>query len=168
MKFKVLALSRQKGWHAGCFSVSSIVVSEDIVLKNALIAVYILLVLSLAGMARASELPNPSLLNQGLSYQRFSESTARHPGLQRQLHIGELVQMEEGSFSLLLMTGDLVPLVSEKMLDVYLGKKVLISGIRMERNKQVAVLAFAKDPLPGLKDAAAVSPLFVLAISEAK
>ncbi len=109
-------------------------------IKNALIAVYILVVLAISAVARAGVLPNNAQTEEGTSseLQNYNYKT----------RVGDVVAMTDGS--LVLATEDQQALILKSQIDLtpYVGSKVMISGIELEHHLAPNYETDSVDPPP--------------------
>lgn len=130
-------------------------------IRNALIAVYILVVLAISAVARAGVLPNYALGEQvGVSdLQNYNFKT----------HIGEVVALADGSLVLALDDQQtFFVLKSQVDLTSYVGYKVMMSGIELEHQLAPNYELDAVDPLPGFSSGNKTVVFFVFGISEVR
>lgn len=110
-------------------------------IRNALIAVYILVVLAISAIARAEGLSGKELSNVDFSeLQKYNYKT----------HVGEIVALVDGS-CVLAMDDQQSFFVLQSQMDLspYAGTKVLISGIELENQLAPNYELKTVDPLPG-------------------
>lgn len=114
------------------------------VIKNALIAVYILIVLAISAVARAGVLPNNAI--QGDEVITGSESQK----VVYQTRVGNLLALEDGSLVLVINQQRSIFVQADFDLAPYIGSKVVISGIELEHQIAPEYGSYSVDPLPGV------------------
>lgn len=124
-------------------------------IRNALIAVYILAVLAISVGARA-EVQNLKQI----------ETTASAQDHFRTL-IGEMVTLADGSFGLLDENQQFLSVKSQIDLTPYVGFKVMVSGIGLEQQLAPG-LAETVDPLPSFYTGSKMTIFFVFGINEVR
>lgn len=129
-------------------------------IRNALIAVYILVVLAISAIARAENLSNNELNNVDLSeLQKYNYKN----------HVGEIVALADGSVVLAIEDQQsFLSLQSQIDLTPYAGNKVMISGIELEHQLAPDYELKTVDPLPGFGSGNKSVVFFVFGISEVK
>lgn len=128
-------------------------------IKNALIAVYILLVLAISAVARAGVLPNQATQGDeiyGSESSNYNYST----------RVGEVAVLADGTFVLVLDAQNTILLKSDFDLTPYVGFKVMISGIEQEHQLVPSYGNHSVDPLPGMVFGNKTIVFVVLGISE--
>ncbi|MGZ3768383.1 MAG: hypothetical protein ACXVCP_01420 [Bdellovibrio sp.] len=121
-------------------------------IRNALIAVYILVVLAISAIARAENVNYSEL-------QKYNYKT----------HVGEVVALADGSFVLAMDDQQtFFQLQSQNDLTPYAGYKVMISGIELEHQIASNYELKTVDPLPGFGSGSKPVVFFVFDISEVK
>lgn len=130
-------------------------------IKNALIAVYILVVLAISAVARAGVLPSNT---QG---DDFSASEIQNYNFKT--HVGEIVALADGSF-VLAMTDQKSYFVLKSQMDLapFVGFNVMISGIELEHQLAPTYELDTVDPLPGIGSGNNAVVFFVFGISEVR
>ena len=130
--------------------------------KNALIAIYILLVLAISAVARAGVFPNNA--TQG---DETSDSLGQK--LEFKTHVGSVVVLEDGSLVLSINQKLHFILRSQSDLTSYIGSKVMISGVELDQQSSLSYEIDSKDPLPRVSSQVDnLVTFFVLGISEVK
>ncbi|MNJ91003.1 hypothetical protein D3C87_86470 [compost metagenome] len=130
-------------------------------IRNALIAVYILVVLAISVVARATVLPpmgtdaDESLIE---TLQQYNYKT----------HVGEIVSTGDGSLVLVIDQNNFLPLQSELDMTPFIGSKVMISGIELEHQLAPNLEIEIVDPLPGFSFGSKSVVFFVFGISEVR
>ncbi|MGZ3775321.1 MAG: hypothetical protein ACXVCY_18580 [Pseudobdellovibrionaceae bacterium] len=128
-------------------------------IRNALIAVYILVVLAISAIARAENLSNNELNNNSLSeLKKYNYKS----------HLGEIVALADGSFVLAMENQSFFSLQSQLNLAPYIGHKVMISGIELEYQLAPHYELKTVDPLPGFGSRNNSVIFFVFDISEVR
>lgn len=118
-------------------------------IRNALIAVYILVVLAISAIARAENFDSSDL--QNYNYKSY---------------VGEIVTLADGS--VVLTTADQQQLVLQSQIELtpFIGNTVMIDGIELEHQPTSANELKAVDPLPGFGSGSNAVIFFVFNISE--
>jgi hypothetical protein len=129
------------------------------VIKNALIAVYILLVLAISAVARAGVLPN-------VATQGDEVIGAESSNYDYQTRVGEVAVLADGTFVLVLDAQNTILLQSNFDLTPFVGFKVMISGIAQEHQLAPAYGSHSVDPLPGMTSGNKTIVFVVYGISE--
>jgi hypothetical protein len=129
------------------------------VIKNALIAVYILLVLAISAVARAGVLPNNAVSGDEITGTESSNYNY-------QTRVGEVAVLADGTFVLVLDTQNTILLQSDFDLTPFIGFKVMISGIEQEHQLAPAYGSYSVDPLPGMASGNKTIVFVVFGISE--
>lgn len=130
-------------------------------LKNALIAIYILVVLAISAGARAGVLPSHA------HGEELSSSEAQNYNFKTQ--VGEVVTLADGSFALVSADQqNMLILKSQIDLTAYIGLNVMISGIELEHQLAPNYELDTVDPLPGFSSGSKAVVFFVLGISEVR
>lgn len=128
-------------------------------IRNALIAAYILVVLAISAVARAGVLPNNAMGEEvGVSdLQNYNFKT----------HTGEIVALADGSL-VLAMADQQTFFVLKSQIDLtpYIGFKVMMSGIELEHQLAPNFELETVDPLPGFGFGNKTVVFFVFGISE--
>lgn len=127
-------------------------------IKNALIAIYILAALAISVVARAGVFTNHALENE--TYATDAE------GYNFKNYIGEVVVLQNGSFALVTEDSRLMNLKSELDLTPFVGLNVMISGIELEHQLAPHYELESVDPLPGFASGNKAVVFFVFGISE--
>lgn len=129
-------------------------------IRNALIAIYILAVLAISAVARAGVLPNHAQgegLASELEQYNFKE------------YVGQVVALGDGSLVLAFENQqDFVILKSQIDLTPFIGSKVMISGIELEHQLAPNYEFEIVDPLPGFGSGNKAVVFFVFGISEVR
>lgn len=125
-------------------------------IRNTLIAVYILAVLAISAVARAEVVAGvPDLTVNEVGNFDF------------QRHTGEIVQTENGSLVLVVNGSNTVfALQSHFDLTPFIGTKVMINGIELEYKLAPVYEIQTVDPLPGFEPVRKEVVFFVFGISE--
>lgn len=108
--------------------------------RNALIAIYILVVLTISVVARASILP---AMGTDLD-ENVSGSLQKH---NYETHAGELAV--RGNEYVLVTQNQILPLRSQFDMSAFIGSQVMISGIEQKNQFVSKMNAEVVDPLPG-------------------
>ncbi len=128
-------------------------------IRNALIAVYILVVLAISAVARAGVLPNNAQTEEGTSseLQNYNYKT----------HVGEVVALADGSL-VLAMDDQQTFFVLKSQMDLtpFVGSKVMMSGIELEHHLAPNIGYEVVDPLPGFDSESKSVIFFVFGIKE--
>lgn len=130
-------------------------------IRNALIAIYILVVLAISAVARAGVLPNIAAQGQEITateLQNYNYKT----------HVGRIVALEDGSFVLAINQQIRLVLQSQFDLTPYVGSKVMISGIELDQQLAPSYGLDSVDPLPGIGSGNNTVIFFVFGISEVR
>lgn len=131
-------------------------------IKNALIALYILVVLAISAVARAGVLPNNA--TQGDEY---SDSISQNYDFKT--HVGTVVVLNDGSFALMINQQKSLILQSQSDLSSFIGSKVMISGIELDQQHVPSCEIDSKDPLPRINSNESEIVIFVVfGISEVR
>lgn len=130
--------------------------------RNALIAVYIIIVLTISAVARAGVLPNNAqgedLVSSG-ELQNYNFKT----------HVGEIVALADGSLVLAMDDQQTFFYVKAQFdLTPYIGSKVMISGIELEHQLAPNYELDIVDPLPNINSGNKAVVFFVFGISEVR
>lgn len=130
-------------------------------IKNALIAVYILVVLAISAVARAGVLPSQT---QG---EESAASDLQNYNFKN--YVGEIVALADGSF-VLAMANQQSYIVLKAQMDLtpYVGFNVMISGIELEHQLAPNYELDTVDPLPGFNSGSKAVVFFVFGISEVR
>ena len=130
-------------------------------IKNALIAIYILVVLAISAVARAGVLPNNA---RGEDF-----ATSELQNYNFKTHVGEIVALTDGSL-ILAMEDQQTFFVLKSQIDLtnYVGSKVMISGIELEHQLAPNFELDTVDPLPGFSSGNKTVVFFVFGISEVR
>ena len=129
--------------------------------KNALIAVYILAVLAISAIARAGVLPNNA------SGEEVSSAEAKNYNFKT--HVGEIVALADGSLVLAMEDQQTFFSVKSQLdLTPFIGFKVMVSGIELEHQLAPNFELESVDPLPGFGSGNKTIVFFVLGISEVR
>ena len=129
-------------------------------IRNALIAVYILVVLAISVVARASVLPplghdaNDNLSSpQSYNFKNYE---------------GDIVATANGQLVLVINQNEFKVLHAKMDLSNYVGSKVMISGIELDQQLAPNYRSEVVDPLPDFGFGEQASVFFVFGISEVK
>lgn len=119
-------------------------------IRNALIAVYIIAVLAISAVARAGVVSNSDLQN-------YNYKT----------HVGEVVALADGSL-VLAMDDQQTFFVLKSQMDLtpFVGSKVMMSGIELEHHLAPNIGYEVVDPLPGFDSESKSVIFFVFGIKE--
>ena len=128
-------------------------------IRNALIAIYILIVLAISAVARAGVLPNTAL-NEG------NISEAQNYNFKS--HTGDVVALGDGSLVLVINQQSFVTLQSQIDLTPYVGSKVMMSGIELVHQLAPNFELDVVDPLPVISSGNKAVVFFVFGISEVR
>lgn len=130
-------------------------------IRNALIAVYILVVLAISAVARAGVLPNNA------HNEEFSTSDIQNYNFKT--HVGEVVALADGSL-VLAMDDQQTFFVLKSQIDLtpFVGSKVMMSGIELEHQLAPNFELETVDPLPGFSSGNKTVVFFVFGISEVR
>lgn len=128
-------------------------------IRNALIAFYILAVLAFSAVARAGVLPNNA--------QDFGSSEADLQNYNYKTHVGEVVALADGSL-VLAMDDQQSFLVLKSQMDLtpFVGFKVMMSGIELEHHLAPNFGYETVDPLPSFDSGSKSVIFFVFGIKE--
>lgn len=129
-------------------------------IRNALIAVYILVVLAISVVARATVLPAMGSDND----ENLTETLQAY---NYQTHVGELVATGDG-YVLAVNQNNLIPLRSQMDMSAFIGSKVMISGIELEHQLVPKLDIEVVDPLPNFNMGSKDVVFFVFGISEVR
>jgi len=131
------------------------------VIRNALIAVYILVVLAISAVARAGVLPNNAT--------SADLSSAELQNYNFKTHVGEIVALADGSLVLAMEDQQTFFVLKSQMdLTPFIGSKVMISGIELEHQLAPSFELETVDPLPGFGSGNKSVVFFVFGISEVR
>ena len=128
-------------------------------IRNALIAIYILIVLGISAVARASALPPM------VGADTNAEQTSALKNYNYQTHVGDLRVAGNGALILVIDENHAYQLRSQVDLTNYVGSKVLISGIELNYQLASQLGPETVDPLPS-SGSRGMTEFFVLSISE--
>lgn len=128
-------------------------------IRNALIAIYILIVLAISAVARAGVLPNV-----GMTGEVINTSDVQNYNFKQ--HEGEIVALADGSLVLVMDQQNFVNLKSQIDLTPFIGSKVVISGIELEHQLAPNFELDVVDPLPSIGSGNKAIVFFVFGISE--
>ncbi len=128
-------------------------------IKNALIAVYILLVLAISAVARAGVLPNKAISDDQII-------GAESSNYNYETRVGEVAVLADGTFVLVLDAQNTILLQSDFDLTPFIGSKVMISGIEQEHLITPVYGSYSVDPLPGMASGNKAIVFVVFGISE--
>ncbi|MBO9665754.1 MAG: hypothetical protein J7501_02955 [Bdellovibrio sp.] len=129
--------------------------------KNALIAVYILIVLAISAVARAGVLPNLAINGE-----EITGSNSENYGYQTR--VGELATLADGTFVLVLDQQNAIVLKADFDLTPFVGSQVVISGIEQEHSLTPNYGRDSVDPLPGIASGNKTVVFVVFGISEVR
>ncbi|WII73869.1 hypothetical protein QJS83_08255 [Bdellovibrio sp. 22V] len=130
-------------------------------IRNALIAVYILVVLAISAVARAGVLPS--------NFQGEEQTAAELQNYNFKTHVGEIVALADGSLVLAMEDQQTFFVLKSQMdLTPYVGFKVMISGIELEHQLAPNFELETVDPLPGFGSGNKSVVFFVFGISEVR
>lgn len=129
-------------------------------IRNTLIAIYILIVLAISAVARAGVLPNTAL-NEEMN-------TSDVQNYNFKSHTGEVVALGDGSLVLVIDQQSFVTLQSQIDLTPYIGSKVMMSGIELEHQLAPNFELDVVDPLPVISSGNKSVVFFVFGISEVR
>jgi hypothetical protein len=134
---------------------------EKIVIRNALIAVYILVVLAISVVARASVLPP-------LGTDADDNNLSSPQSYNFKNYEGQIVATADGSYVLVIDRNNFLVLQAKFDLADYVGSKVMISGIELDQQLAPVLQPEAVDPLPGQGFGSKNVVFFVFGISEVR
>ena len=127
-------------------------------IRNALIAIYILIVLAISAVARAGVLPNVGMTDE--------VNTSDVQNYNFKSHEGEVVALADGSLVLVMDQQNFVNLKSQIDLTSFIGSKVVISGIELEHQLAPNFELDVVDPLPAISSGNKAIVFFVFGISQ--
>lgn len=130
------------------------------VIRNTLIAIYILIVLAISAVARAGVLPNTAM-NEEMN-------TSDVQNYNFKSHTGDVVALADGSLVLVIDQQSFVTLQSQIDLTPYIGSKVMMSGIELEHQLAPNYELDVVDPLPVISSGNKSVVFFVFGISEVR
>jgi hypothetical protein len=130
------------------------------VIRNTLIAIYILIVLAISAVARAGVLPNTAM-NEEMN-------TSDVQNYNFKSHTGDVVALADGSLVLVIDQQSFVTLQSQIDLTPYIGSKVMMSGIELEHQLAPNFELDVVDPLPVISSGNKSVVFFVFGISEVR
>lgn len=130
-------------------------------IRNALIAIYILVVLAISAVARAGVLPN-------IAAQGDETTSTELKNYNYKTHVGTIVTAQDGSLVLTINQQKSLVLQSQYDLAPYVGSKVMISGIELDQPHAPAYGVDSVDPLPGIGSGNKTVIFFVFGISEVR
>lgn len=130
-------------------------------IKNALIAIYILVVLAISAVARAGVLPNNAIRGDELA-------TSNTQNYNFKTHVGTIVATDDGSLVLVIGQQNALTLRSQYDLTNFIGSKVMISGIELDQQLAPSYGVDSVDPLPGIGSGNNTVIFFVFGISEVR
>jgi hypothetical protein len=128
------------------------------VIRNALIAFYILAVLAISAVARAGVLPNNA--------QDFEASNSDLQNYNYKTHVGEVVALVDGTLVLAMDDQQVLVLKSQMDLTPFVGSKVMMNGIELEHHLAPNIGYETVDPLPGFDSGSKSVIFFVFGIKE--
>lgn len=127
--------------------------------RNALIAVYIIAVLAISAVARAGVLPNNA--------QDHETANSDLQNYNYKTHVGEVVALADGSLVLALDDQQSFFVLKSQMdLTPFVGSKVMMSGIELEHHLAPNIGYEVVDPLPGFDSESKSVIFFVFGIKE--
>ncbi|KYG66779.1 hypothetical protein AZI86_06980 [Bdellovibrio bacteriovorus] len=128
-------------------------------IRNALIAVYIIAVLAISAVARAGVLPNNA--------QDYETANTDLQNYNYKTHVGEVVALADGSL-VLAMDDQQTFFVLKSQMDLtpFVGSKVMMSGIELEHHLAPNIGYEVVDPLPGFDSESKSVIFFVFGIKE--
>ena len=124
--------------------------------RNALIAVYILAVLAISAVARA-EVRGNMIINA---------TTADLQNQNIKTYVGEIVTLDDGSFGLVNEAQQFLALRSQVDMTPYIGFKVMVRGIELEHQLASAKDFGTVDPLPSFESGSKSILFLVFGINE--
>ncbi len=128
-------------------------------IRNALIAIYILVVLAISAVARAGVLPNLGVAGdeaQISELQNYNYKT----------RVGDVVALADGSLILAMDQQEFVILKSQFDLTPFIGSKVMMSGIELEHQLAPNFGFDVVDPLPNISSGNKAVVFFVFGVSQ--
>ncbi|QDK36163.1 hypothetical protein [Bdellovibrio sp. NC01] len=130
-------------------------------IRNALIAIYILVVLAISAVARAGVLPNNAIEGEEITASELQNYNFK-------THVGEVVALADGSLVLVTAQQNVFVLKAQSDLTGYVGSKVMISGIELDQQLAPSYGLDSVDPLPGINSGNNSVIFFVFGISEVR
>lgn len=128
-------------------------------IRNALIAFYILAVLAFSAVARAGVFQNNA--------QDMAPSESDLQNYNYKTHVGEVVALADGSLVLALESQqNFLVLKSQTDLTPFIGSKVMMNGIELEHHLAPNIGYEIVDPLPGFDSESKSVIFFVFGIME--
>lgn len=128
-------------------------------IRNALIAVYIIAVLAISAIARADVLPNDA--------QGFESASSDLQNYNYKTHVGEVVALADGSLVLAMADQQTFFVLKSQMdLTPFVGSKVMMNGIELEHHLAPNIGYEVVDPLPGFDSESKSIIFFVFGIKE--
>lgn len=130
-------------------------------IKNTLIAIYIIAVLAISAVARAGVLPNQAN-GDGVSSTDVQNYNFKN-------YVGDIVALADGSFVLAMEDQQSVLFLKSQLdLTAFIGFKVMVSGIELEHQLAPNFELESVDPLPRSNLGNKEIVFFVLGISEVR
>lgn len=130
-------------------------------IKNALIAIYILVVLAISAIARAGVLPNNATQGDEI----YSSESKNY---NFKTHVGTLSVTADGYLMLIINQQKSLILQSQNDLTSYIGSKVMISGIEIDQQVDPSYEVDSKDPLPRITSGNNEALFYVFGIAEVR
>lgn len=130
-------------------------------IRNALIAIYILVVLAISAVARAGILPNNATQGEEVTSSKLQNYNFK-------THVGDVVTLSDGSLALVINQQNILFLKSQIDLTNFIGSKVMISGIELDQQLASSYGLDFVDPLPGVNPGGNSVTFFVFGISEVR
>ncbi|MGZ5280250.1 MAG: hypothetical protein ACXWC9_09920 [Pseudobdellovibrionaceae bacterium] len=122
--------------------------SEKNIIRNALITIYILVVLGISATAKAEMTINPIFTEYQTS--------------QSEMFVGEVAMTIDQEFYLILSETEFYKLESNVDLFDYNGQKVEVEAVKIMHLNGPAIGASSVDPLPGRSETAVAAPVLVV------
>lgn len=120
--------------------------------RNILIAVYILAILGFSATAKAENVTFPIFID--------------HQEIQTQAYVGEVAMTVDGQFFLVVSENKYYELMSNSDLSDYNGQKVAVDGVELKHTVGPVLQLQSVDPLPNSAKEKAAPVLVVIGISE--
>ncbi|MDG0814854.1 hypothetical protein [Bdellovibrio svalbardensis] len=130
-------------------------------IRNALIAIYILVVLAISAVARAGVLPNNATQGEEITSSELQNYNFK-------THVGDVVALADGSLVLVIDQQNILVLKSQMDLTPFVGSKVMMSGIELDQQLAPSYGFDSVDPLPGVNSSGNSVTFFVFGISEVR
>ncbi len=121
---------------------------EKNIIRNALITIYILVVLGISATAKAEMTINPIFTD--------------HTPVQTQNFVGQVAMTVDQDFYLVVSDTEFYKLESNVDLFDYNGQQVAVEAVKVMHSIGPAVSASSVDPLPGRGDQAVAAPVLVV------